>query len=309
MSVNSLSASNTSLPPFPLSSSSTTMFSDIQTCMMSSVGYFNIIPFTFTNILLLPLYILVLHLGLQRWRRQRSSTMMSHSDLITYNMIATELLSIFGFILICCSYPTDLPQMMLLGIYLLSMKLFGQLLFHPLTCVERYLAVIHPITYLSLRTAKGIRVRNIVICCVWLACLAWPSLVFMLAISSINTLYVCVAASAIIVISFSSLSVLGVLIRPGPGGRDRQQVDQSKLKAFYTIMAISGVLLVRFGGSILSSVLYDLPVLDRGERCGVRLSVLWFSLPCSLVSPLLFLHRAGKLVCCKDNNTSGQGSD
>ncbi|KAJ4945170.1 hypothetical protein JOQ06_013706, partial [Pogonophryne albipinna] len=77
---------------------------------------------------------------------------------------------------------------------------YGESLFHVLTCLERYLAVVRPIIYLRLRNVQGVRIRNISI----------------------------------------GLSVLCVLIRPGPGNGER--VDQSKQSAFYTVTAITAAL-------------------------------------------------------------------
>ncbi len=159
---------------------------------MSSAGYVSVTTITFANILLLPLYIYVLYLGLQRWRRQRSGTTVSHSDFITYNMIATELLGTFGTVLICCGVLTDLPLMVILGVCLVIEKLTAQMLFHILTCVERYLAVVHPITYLSLRKAREIRIRNITISCMWLLCSASGDQVCLFISTTIVIYYFCV---------------------------------------------------------------------------------------------------------------------
>ena len=304
MSVNS---SNSSLLPHPLPSS-LKLYYVIDKCLNSTVGSFNNTAFTITSILfLLPLYILILYLGHQRWRQQRSGTAMSHSDLFTYNMVVIELMNILGFILCCCAVFTDLPKMMIPGVFLLSVNLLGQMYFHILTCVERYLAVVHPVTYLGLRKASGIRIRNITIGCVWLLCFAGTGLLAIEENMSLSIIYFCLKALSLILVSFCSLSVLFVLIRPGPGegGGSRQQVHQSKLRAFYTIMAILGVLLLRFGGNILTTALYTSPHLGEVERCGIWLCNVWICLPSSLVLPLLFLHRAGKLPCCKNNTESG----
>ncbi|KAI3376422.1 hypothetical protein L3Q82_016443 [Scortum barcoo] len=91
----------------------------------------------------LPLSIFILHLGHQRWRQQRSFKTTSHSDFFTLHMAALELISELGSA------------------------------FHILTCVERYLAVVHPVTYLGLKQSGGIRIRNISTGCVWLLCFGW----------------------------------------------------------------------------------------------------------------------------------------
>lgn len=306
MSVNSSSSSNLPLPTSPLSSNifQIPIYLQIFSCYNSTAGAINITAFTITSILIfLPLYIFVLYLGLQQWQQQSSSKAMSHSKYFTFHMVIMELLNVLGSTLICCGIHTDLPQMIMVGIFLLSINLFGQMLFNLLTCVERYLAVVHPITYLRLRKAKGIRIRNITIGCVWLLCFAALGVLYVQDHVSIVVFLFSFTALVIIVVSFCSLSVLCVLIRPGPGegSRGRQQVDQSKLRAFYTLMAILGVLVLKFMGNIIGSVLYALPQLGVIGRCSLWFSTIWIGLPSTLVLPFLFLQRAGKLLCCKNN--------
>ncbi len=303
MLVNSSSSSNSSLPPSSFPSSFSFHYLLLR-CLNTKASTFNVTAYTITIILLLlPLCILVLHLGLQRWRQQR--TTMKHSDLFTYHMVFMELINVFGFSLSCCGVYAKISQMISVGIFAFSVNVTGLMFFHILTCVERYLAVVHPITYLSLRTAKGIRIRNITIGCVWLICFAASGLTWVKDKFSITIIYFFDMCIAITAVSFCSLSVLCVLIRPGPGdgGGDRQRVDKSKLRAFYTIMVILGVLLFRFGGNMLALALVNLTLFEETESCVMWLVVPWSALPSSLALPLLFLQRAGKLACCKSNKT------
>lgn len=236
--------------------------------------------------------------------------MLSHSDLFTYHVAVIELMGVIGFTLLCCGVHTGLPQIMMVGIYLFMFNYNGQMIFHLLTCVERYLAVVHPIIYLSLKKANVIRKRNIVIGCIWLLSFVMTSLTFLEQTDLVIILYFCGLAIILTVVSFCSLSVFSVLVRPGPGeeGGGRQRVDKSKLRAFYTILAILGVLLFRIGGKIGTTALYSSLKIVESERCAVWLSVFWFCLPSSLVLPLLFLQKAGKPLCCKNNNESGHRS-
>ncbi|KAE8279516.1 hypothetical protein D5F01_LYC23105 [Larimichthys crocea] len=119
--------------------------------------------YTFTAIfivyiLLLPLFILVLYIGYQRWRKQRSvatAPMTSHSDVFTFHMVVLELISTFGSSFYGYGTYTNQRKEMQYGLYLYLMSSPGQTLFHLLTCVDRYLAVVHPVTYLRLRQAGG----------------------------------------------------------------------------------------------------------------------------------------------------------
>ncbi|KAK2863359.1 hypothetical protein Q5P01_002892 [Channa striata] len=132
-------------------------------CSDFTVGVVVISAFLFTKLsLLLPLSLLVLFLGVQRWRRQRSFATTSHSDIFTYNSAALELIYVLGVISYYCGKEFRVLELMTLGyLYFFSPVLPGETCFHILTCVERYLAVVHPVTYLTLRQSGGVRIRNI----------------------------------------------------------------------------------------------------------------------------------------------------
>ena len=262
--------------------------------------------FLISYILFLPLFILVLYAGYQKWRKQRSvatALITSHSDICTYNMVVLELIGFSGYCSCCYGIYSKQHTVLMVGLTIYSIVAPGQTLFHLVTCVERYLAVVHPITYLGLRQSGG--VRNISIMCVWL--LSFGTLVITRIsyhfIVMYSFLFVVISST---VVSFCSISVLCVLIRPGPGedGGKRERVDQSKQRAFHTIMAIMGALLLKLFSNLAVIALSALSVFSNKESCLVWISAEWFSLPSSLVLPLLFLQRAEKLPGCKHNTES-----
>nr|XP_040038472.1 uncharacterized protein LOC120822696 [Gasterosteus aculeatus aculeatus] len=290
MSVNSSSSFS------PSNSSSINVIEFLQNCYRSPAGASSMIAFTVCSLLLvLPPCVYVVYLGL---KQRRSGTAASHSDVFTFHMVAIELMNIVGNLFCCCGVLAGLPEM-LVGIVFFAVHLCGQQLFHSLTCVERYLAVVHPVTYLGLKNQKGVRVRNVSIGCVWLLSFANTFALFVEKNDSNFIYHYCALTFILIAVSFCSLSVLRVLIGPGPGAgaAGRQRVDRAKMKAFYTIMVILVVLLVRAGGTVVTSVLYNSAHVGEAEKCTTWLSLTWFSLPSSLVLPLLFLHRAGKRLC------------
>ncbi|KAK2899461.1 hypothetical protein Q8A73_012590 [Channa argus] len=205
MPLNFFSFSNVSHLPSSRLSSNVTQLLSIDTCLQSSKNVFIFTSFSVTSFLLLPLFILVLYVGHQRWRKQSSVTAtatMSHSDFLTYNMIAMEMISIAGNCFCCNGTFSGIQSVMVAGLYMFSISSPGQILLHILTCVERYLAVVHPIIYLGLKQSDGIKTRNII----------------------------------------TLISVICVLIRPRPGdgSGDRERVDHLKQRAVNTIMQ-SGV--------------------------------------------------------------------
>lgn len=251
-----------------------------------------------------PFCILILHLGYQRWRRRgRSFASASHSDIITYHLVALQLLFVLGGVLYLCGLISQTPNVTEAGIYV-SMVIFpGETLLHILTCVERYLAVVRPITYLRLRQSGGVRIRNISIGGAWLLSFGWIGVIqlYFPALPYVPTL--CFLVATLVLVLICNVSVLLVLIRPGPGnmGGERRRVAQTKRKAFCTISAILGVLLVFFIGIILILNLEWSHLLSSETGCLLLVSGNLFNLPSNLVLPLLFLHQARRLCCCRRN--------
>lgn len=261
-------------------------------CLNHRVDVLIFTIFAITNILvLLPLSILVFYLGLQQWRKRFSGPgAVSHSDAITYHMIIVELIGVLGCGCFCCGAYFGLLKLTKVGLFLYSITAEGHTSFHILSCVDRLLAVVHPITYLGLKQRGGIMMRNVIIGSAWLffAIFAVCSQFFYHSAANICTLLL-----STLVTSFCCLSVLRSLNRPGPGAR--RTTNQSKKMALNTIMAITGALMWRFGGYLSVLLIYSFSRMSEDVRCALLISGVWFSLPSSMVLPLLYLHRARKI--------------
>lgn len=274
----------------------------LQECFSFTAGSTIMISYTvIISFTLLPLSIFIIYLGLQQWLQQHSAKSISHSDVFTFNMIIMELINVLGSIIICIGKHTSILQMTNVGVYFFSFNRSGQVFFHLLTCVERYLAVVHPFTYQSLRNERAIRIRNIIIVWVWLACFAFlGSVAFEDQISKATIIY-CFVLPFFLTMSLCNLSILIVLNRPRPGDSCRQQADQSRMKAFYTILFITAVLLLKFGWDVTALRIISLLQLQQEQICVILFSTVLTNIPSSLVLPLLFLHRAGKLQFLKES--------
>lgn len=315
-----------SLPNFPISllcvsmlsvpvsatSNSTFNFSflpftiyQLQLCMSS--GRYTVLGFATTSCLLvLPFCLLVLCQGLQRWRKQRSNTAVSNFHIFTCHLAAIEIIGIFGQFIFFCGTKTNLSLLMPMGVIFFLLSSGGQMFFHFLTSVERYLAVIHPITYRTLKEAKVIRMRNVIISLAWAMSFATPFLTFIkgpipsMFLTAMVMLY-------FIAFLFLSLSVAYALSHKGP----RREVETrerfgSKLRAYYILLVNLVVLFVRFTGHLVLVIFVVFSFLGTTPPCAFILSEMWFGLPSSFVLPLLYLHKAGQLQCCKRHNQSGE---
>ncbi|KAJ4948703.1 hypothetical protein JOQ06_020233 [Pogonophryne albipinna] len=294
MTVNSSNASL--LPPLNL-------YGTMLLCNTSQRGVISLTAYFLSlTLLLLPVCIRVIYISVQKWRQQPNA-IIRHSDALTYNMVATELMNILGSCLSCCAAYTGFTIMMQLGIYLFLLNFSAQQYFHVLTCVERYLAVVHPIIFLKLRGNRAVRIRNVTIVCVWLLCFGSMAFLSLPEDQSIAVSFFW-ASLFLFVVLFCSVSVVWVLIRPKP--RVGKRVDRTKVRALYYMMVILGVLVFRFGSTTISLALYHFQNQVVDEKCLALFCMIWMGLPGSLVLPLLYLHKAGKLTCCRKTDS---GSD
>lgn len=263
--------------------------SSVLHCFLGRASCINYGMFIATScVLLLPFYTCVLYQGLQKWWQKLSSStaeVTSHSDNFAYHVSIMGLLGITGYMAVFCGIIQNELDLVNVGLKVCSLSWYGETCFHLLTCVEHYMAVLHAITYLRLRSQKTNLVGSISIGCVWLFC--GGKQVFPLNKSIIVDLLLTIMSFTII--SICSLTVLYVLIRPGPSDGRRRHVDKSKLRAFYTIVTILATLMLRLLWSIWAAYAYI--VQKETVDCELIMSGCWINIPSNLVLPLLFLHR------------------
>ncbi|KAJ0055678.1 hypothetical protein NL108_009640 [Boleophthalmus pectinirostris] len=246
--------------------------------------------------LFVPLFIFVLFVGFQQFRSKTSAT--SNFDVFTINITIMEILNIIAAYVYFSGFYSKNLHIKSMGRYLGLVATTGQVVFHNLTCGERYLAVVHPITYLHFKKWGGVKVGKIRSGCAWVMSIVLVMVTYFTESESFEFVYITLLHSVSIhIVCFCTASVLCVLIRPRPGevGRDKKALDQSKRKAFNTMITTLAVLLSRLISILLSYCIFFLPNWDLEIKCNVMLLACWCALPSSLMLPLLFLHRAGKL--------------
>lgn len=299
--ISNSSSSNGSFPPHLVSVSSK-ILSYIH-CITASAPPPLVLPAFYTTYILLtfPLFVFVLYRCIQQcWQRHRTSSAaaMSHSDCVTCHLSVMELICSSGYALSCCGISWLRYDIMLVGFLLAKFTWYGEMMFHILTCVELYVAVVHPIAYRNLKSKRGIKIRNVAVGCVWTLCLMLIGLTVK-DFTAITDL--CLSIVFLAGISFSTGSILWVLVRPPPGdqSKDKERVDKSKLKALHTILLILGVLVLRLAWGLTWTVQ---DTVGGGGLCLVITYASVVNVPSSLILPLLFLQRAGAFGCCKKTN-------
>lgn len=278
---------------------------EIQTCLKTIPGTACIASYTATTIVIqLPLCVSIIYLGV---RKQRTGAPMSHSDFFTYQIVVAEFLGILGSLAIICGTYNDVQFLTAAGMLAVYCHSASQMSINILNCGDCYLAALYPITYLSLRKAKGTKIRNIFSCLAWLLTPVW-TFVAITHITQFPLIYSCSLLCVIIILSFFCGSVLYVLIGPGPGkgGGAIVRVDQTKLRAFWVMVAIIGVLLFKFVGNVIISVLFVLPEQVAMIRCISHGLIAWTCVPSNVLIPLLFIYRERKRTCVKKHKENSR---
>ncbi|XP_056114210.1 uracil nucleotide/cysteinyl leukotriene receptor-like [Rhinichthys klamathensis goyatoka] len=144
------------------------------------------------------------------------------------------------------NYCTGFSYLTTLSVFLIGLGVTGRPLFQCLICVERYLAVVHPVTFLKY---KPLRYR--VICCTvaWIITLGCC----LCCIYTISLLYIYVCFYSIQFLLFLSIqlfccmAVLGALKQSGPGERGREREENHmKREAFYLILITTVGMIIFF---------------------------------------------------------------
>lgn len=269
-------------------------------CYDSMAAHYISQAFCLVKLLLVtPSAALVLFLGVRRWRRQQQGRLppASPSDVFTYHVSVFELTNLFGYVLFFWGEFAGLTKMEVAAEVVLNFTFFDPLVFHMLACLDRYLAVVYPITYLWLRQSAGIRIQIIIPVCVWLLSSTLGTLGFFQA-EFHSVLLSVLLAIFLVTISTFSIHILCVLKHAGPDGigvrEDRGKVSQSRQRAAHMVMAIAGTHWMWFFGILLSIILMDSSLRSEKYGCLAILAGFWFSLPSILILPLLYLRKAGK---------------
>ncbi|KAI3376070.1 hypothetical protein L3Q82_016609 [Scortum barcoo] len=85
---------------------------------------------------------------------------MNPIDIFAYHTVIMELMGISGSIVCCYGAFAHHQKMMGIGCNTFTMISCVKMFFHVLTCIKRYLAIAHPITYLNLMKSGSGQRRN-----------------------------------------------------------------------------------------------------------------------------------------------------
>ena len=212
------------------------------------------------------------------------------SEFFTLNLTVNEILScVYNVAMIIWIKRQSLVFLIIMSFFS-GFLTVGRPLFQTCICLERYLAVVHPVVFLRY---KPLRYRLACSALVWMFVIVLSAFVEM-SLSFIwffSVLYLVV----LLVHLFCCLSVLRALKRPGPGEGEREGSSDFKRRAFKIILLILIAMLVTYLPFTITSLVQDVLCVN----CFFFAFNICVSITtvCGCILPLLYLYRVGKCPC------------
>ncbi|KAK6492513.1 proteinase-activated receptor 3-like [Huso huso] len=231
-----------------------------------------------TTVLGLPANMMVL------WILLRKQTAISSSEVFEINLAVMDALY-------CLNTPLDIYHyyfaqqngiVRIIVFFFYGFNTYGGPLFLCCICMERYMAVVYPITYLGF---KSLTYRVLCSVAAWAITLAFSIYSSMKAFDATIYVYTGYISALFIVMIFCNISILRVLRRSSPG---RDEIHPMKKKAF---RMVSAVLMIVFVSCFPAIVIFPLkPYFNVITfKCSVVPVAFCFVGPSSCIQPFLYL--------------------
>ncbi|KAK6471548.1 chemokine XC receptor 1-like isoform X5 [Huso huso] len=237
-----------------------------------------------TAILGLPANVTVL------WILLRKQTAISSSEVFILNLAVMDAL-------FCLNAALDIYNYYCPGNSIVDMvdcvvyycNVIGCPLFLCCICVERYVAVVHPVTYLGF---KSLTYRVVCSAVAWAIALAFS---IYLTITEDDILYAVSGfiTALFIVMIFCSISILRVLRRSAPG---RDEIHPMMKKAFHMVSIILMLVLVSYS-PVVAMFPFKPYFNETTFLCYIMPVCYSFFIPRSFIQPLLYLSNVVTLSC------------
>ncbi|XP_026094151.1 G-protein coupled receptor 4-like [Carassius auratus] len=181
--------------------------------------------------------------------------------------------------------------------FFLGLGITGRSLFLCLMCLERYLAVVHPVTFLKYKPLRYRVICSTVVCILTLGSCLFSMFILMALNNTAHTWFFTVQIFLFFSIQlFCLVAVLRALKQSGPGdrAREREEENNMKRKAFHLIL-ITSMNMVFINVPFIILALFR--VVTKQNSVELRIAALICYSLGGFVQPVLYLHRIGKLSC------------
>ncbi len=262
------------------------------TCTDSYPGNFIGLSVTaFQGLVLLPIHTWVLWLGTSDIRKGGN---LATSDIFTVNLSLLDIMTIFLFLFILVAFALNYQHTLLLAMFFSGSYMVGRPFTNCLICVERYIAVAHPVIY---RNPAFVKHRYIGAALVWLLTLSYGGFVSFTFPDPPIAAYLVSLAISLLLITACSLGVLKILLRPSPGETQKEGKYHQKKRAFVIITGILVCISVPYG---MDMVVFGMKkYITYKTFCVMLGSNMWLIQGTSLIQPSLYLSKLDKFSCIK----------
>ncbi|XP_061118040.1 proteinase-activated receptor 3-like [Conger conger] len=175
-------------------------------------------------------------------------------------------------------------------------------LFLSCICLDRYMAVLHPITFTELKDRSH---RTVCVAVVWLVTLAYAAVKCMANTPNFEKVFIAMMLAAFAIMLFCNVAILHALQQSGPG---RDEMHPVKKRAFKMVFIILALIVFNYFPPVALFPFQEYFTLDE-LNCYVYplgFAFLDFS---SCIQPVLYLSRGIPSVpCCRSKEVLDQKS-
>nr|XP_015194390.1 PREDICTED: G-protein coupled receptor 4-like [Lepisosteus oculatus] len=258
--------------------------------------FFDLTAQIFNVILGLPANVTVL------WLILRKTGESSTSDIFIFNLAVMD--GFFG-----CMVPLDIVNVFLLNNkdvwyaqkFAYGVKDMGGPLFLSCICLDRYVAVLHPITFTGLKDHKYRAACSVVVLAITLAYAIAKAIG---GIENFEKIFTVSILTAFAFMLFCNISILWALKRSGPG---KDEMHPMKKKAFKMVLSILAIIVFNYLPPVALFPFQQYYSVDV-FKCYIQPFAFSFVNISSSTQPLLYLSRVENTKLCSSTRTKSMGS-
>ncbi|XP_061118028.1 proteinase-activated receptor 3-like [Conger conger] len=179
------------------------------------------------------------------------------------------------------------------------------LLFLTCICLDRYMAVLHPITFTELKDRSH---RTVCVAVVWLSTLAYAAARSLGKIPNFEKVFVVMILAAFAIMLFCNVAILRALRQSGPG---RDKMHPVKKRAFKMVLIILGIIVFNYFPPVALMPFREYFSWEK-FYCFVYPIAFVFMDISSSIQPALYLSQEKTpcvLCCCPKEQDSGSSKD
>lgn len=228
--------------------------------------------------------------SLVMWRIATSKNESSTSDVFIFNLAALDTF-------FCLMTPIELTNRLYLdywGIWHLQYFAYGVKdttpLFLTCICLDRYLAVVHPIVFTNIRDN---RMRIGISALVWAMILAYAITKSILGVMSVTKVFSSLILSSFVIMVFCNISIIWVLRKSVAG---KEVMNPVKKKAFKMVVILLVIIVVNYLPPVALMPFASTYTFVQ-MHCQISVSVFSIMDLSSTIDPILYISKMDRMSC------------